>query len=208
MSLTLKSQNIKAALIILSAGESARMGKPKQLLQFQGKSLLKRAANTAIASKIETIAVVLGANAKIFQKELDGLNLEIVSNEDWKSGMSGSIRAGLKRLLETDENLEAIVIMVCDQPFVTAEIIDNLVEKYRQTKALIVASRYAETLGVPALFDKKLFGELLNLNEKSGAKKLIKKFLSQTASIDFPAGKFDIDTPEDYSDLLGAGFLG
>lgn len=208
MSLNIKTGEIKAGLIILAAGESARMGKPKQLLQFKGETLLRRAAQTAVESQANSIVAVLGANAKNLEKELSDLNLEIVFNKDWKTGMSSSITAGLEKLLEKNKNLQTVVITVCDQPFVSAELIDDLIEKYRTTNALIVASHYAETLGVPALFDRKLFTELKNLNEKSGAKSLIKKFQDQAVALDFPAGVFDIDTPGDYADLTGAGFLG
>ncbi len=208
MSLHLKKSQTEIGIIILSAGESSRMGKPKQSLKFKGKTFLQLAAQTASNSVCSSIVAVLGANAEVLQNDLSGFDLEIVYNKDWKIGMSSSIKAGLNKLLEIDGNLKAVVIMVCDQPFVTTKIIDDLVKKYLITKALIVASRYAETLGVPALFDQKLFDELLNLDEKSGAKSLIKKLESQTASIDFPAGKFDIDTPEDYAELLQTGFIG
>ncbi len=208
MSLNIKTEEIKAGLIILAAGESARMGKPKQLLEFKGETLLSLIAKTALESRVYSIVAVLGANAQMLQKELDGFDLEIVDNKDWKTGMSSSIKAGLEKLLEKNRDLHAVVITVCDQPFVSAEIIDNLIEKHLETQALIVASRYAETIGVPALFDKRLFAELKNLTEKSGAKTLIRRFQDQTVSIDFPPGAFDIDTPEDYSDLAGAGFLG
>lgn len=192
-------------LIILSAGESSRMGKPKQLLKFQGRSLLENAARTANNSACDESIIVLGANAEILKNEIK--DFTFVINKDWKKGMSSSIKTGLKRLLELDRDLNAVVIMVCDQPFVTEKIIDELIKKYLETNSLIVAAEYAETLGVPALFDRRLFDDLLNLNEKSGAKSLIKKLESQTASIDFPQGKFDIDTPEDYAELLQADFL-
>lgn len=209
MSLNIKTAEIKAGLIILCAGESARMGKPKQMLRFKGETLLRRAAKTAAASSVcRPVVAVLGARAEMLERELRGLELEIVFNENWKQGMSSSISAGLKRLLEKAEDLQAVVITVCDQPYVSAQIIDELIEKYRQTNALIAASRYAETLGVPALFDKKLFTELANLTERGGAKALIKKYREQSASIDFPAGSVDIDTPEDYSSLVADAFLG
>lgn len=208
MSLNIKTGEIKAGLIILAAGESARMGKPKQLLEFKGETLLRRIAKTATQSQVYSIVAVLGANVQMLQKELDGFDLEIVHNKDWKTGMSSSIKAGLEKLLEKNRDLQAVVITVCDQPFVSAEIIDDLIEKYRQTNALSVASRYAETLGVPALFDKRLFTEIKNLTERGGAQSLIKKFRDKAVSLDFPAGAFDIDTPEDYSDLVAAGFLG
>lgn len=209
LSLNIKTAEIKAGLMILCAGESARMGEAKQLLLFRGETLLRRAARNATeSSACRPVVAVLGARAEMLEDELHGLELEIVYNENWKKGMSSSISAGLKRLLEKEENLQAVVIMVCDQPYVSAQIIDELIEKYRQTNALIAASRYAETLGVPALFDRKLFTELANLTGRGGAKALIKKYLRQSVSIDFPAGSVDIDTPEDYSSLAADGFLG
>lgn len=208
MSLNSKAVKSEAGLILLSAGESSRMGKPKLLLEFQGESLLRRAALAALESKAGAVAVVLGANAEILRNELRGLDLETACNKEWKKGMGGSIKAGLEKLFEVNSQLKAVVITLGDQPFAQARVIDQLIEKYLETKALIVASRYAETMGVPALFDRKLFAELMDLSGKSGAQNLIERFRAQTVSIDFPAGAFDIDTPEDYEGLLAAGFFG
>lgn len=194
--------------MILAAGESLRMGKPKQLLEFRGHSFLKNAARAAGDSKTDLIAVVLGAEEDLLQKELYGRDLEIVHNKDWKSGMGSSICSGLTHLLEIDPALDALVITVCDQPFLTAEIIDGLIDEHLRSKTLIVASAYGNTIGVPALFGKQLFSEISRLKGKRGAKQIIEKYRSQTVSLPFPKGNIDIDTPEDYAQLPGAGFFG
>lgn len=190
-------------LIILAAGESARMGKPKQLLEFKGESLLRRAARSAAGSACGNVAVVLGANFEILKKELAGFDVEIVRNRGWEKGMGGSIRAGLATLCGKNKSLRAVVITVCDQPFADAKLIDDLIAKYLETRAPVVASAYSETLGVPAIFDQTLFAELSALDGEKGAKAVIRKHSASAVSIAFPEGKFDIDTPEDYSRLPG-----
>ncbi len=114
--------------------------------------------------------------------------------------MGSSVKAGLEKLLEIKKTLNGVVITVCDQPFVTAETINELVETYRKTEALIVASEYHSTRGVPALFDKELFSRLHNL-KSDGAKQIINQFRAETTSILFPDGAIDVDTPDDYARL-------
>ena len=177
------------------------MGRAKQMLEFEGETLLHRAAKTAVLSNCRPIAVILGSQAEKLEREIGALEIEIARNDNWREGMGGSIRAGLNRILEIKKEIKAVVIMVCDQPFVSPEVIKNLIKKYKETTALIVASEYQETLGVPALFDKAVFPHLQNLHSSGGAKKIIEKFRSETVSIQFPAGNFDIDTPEDFQKL-------
>ncbi|MEZ5427150.1 MAG: nucleotidyltransferase family protein [Pyrinomonadaceae bacterium] len=185
-------------LILLAAGESRRMGSPKQILRFEGETLLRRAARAAVESDCRPVIVVLGAGAEILRNELERLPVEIAVNRDWPDGMGGSIRAGLERLLEIDVEVEAAIITVCDQPAVSAGVIGRLIEKYLKTGALIVASAYARTLGVPALFDRRIFSELKELPPGSGAKMLIERYSAEVVSVPFPEGAIDIDTPEDY----------
>ena len=188
-------------IVILAAGASRRLGEPKQLLAFEGEILLRRAAKTALASNCSPIVVVLGAEAEILKNELKGLDVEIVENGEWENGMNGSINIGLSKLLEINSRTQAVLLMVCDQPFLTVDVIDQITREYEESKALIVACEYAETVGVPALFDKNLFPQLKNLKTKGGAKKLIERFLSETITVAFPAGVFDIDTPADWLKL-------
>lgn len=188
-------------VVILAAGESARLGEPKQLLRFQGETLLRRSVRTALAVS-DKIVVTLGARIAILQSEIADLPIKIVENKDWKSGMSGSLKIGLKTLIETNENLDAVLALVCDQPFVNADLLAGIIARRAATEALIVACEYQNTRGVPALFDRRLFPEILALDSATGAKHLIGKHREQTAVVAFPEGAFDIDTPEDYERLI------
>ncbi|HEY9675597.1 MAG TPA: nucleotidyltransferase family protein [Waterburya sp.] len=188
-------------LIILAAGASSRMGTPKQLLSYQGRSFIRHMAEVAIASVCQPIAVVLGANAQRIKPEISELPIQIVENQQWAEGMSTSIRVGLEALLAVNQNLEAVVIALCDQPFVSSQTLDQIVEAYHFTGKPIIASEYAGTLGVPALFSRLLFYELMALKSTEGAKQLIKRHIDEVFSIPFADGAIDIDTPEDYEQL-------
>jgi molybdenum cofactor cytidylyltransferase len=188
-------------LVILAAGASTRMGTPKQLLFYQGCSFIRHITDVAIASVCQPIAVVLGANANRIKPEVSSLPVQIVENQQWQEGMSASIRVGLEALLAVNPNLEAVAIALCDQPFVSSQTLNQLVEVYHFTGQPIIASEYAETLGVPALFSRTLFSELMTLKSTEGAKTLIKKHNHQVFSISFPEGAIDIDTPNDYEQL-------
>jgi molybdenum cofactor cytidylyltransferase len=177
------------------------MGKPKQLLPYQGRSLLRHITEVAIASQNQPVIVVLGANAEIIKPEICQLPVQIVENLQWGLGMSSSIRTGIEAVNLTEQNLEAIVITLCDQPFVSPEVINQLIEAYRLTSKAIVACEYADTLGVPALFNHTFFSKLANLKLQEGAKQIIKKYINQVTSVPFLQGKIDIDTPDDYEQL-------
>jgi molybdenum cofactor cytidylyltransferase len=187
-------------LIILAAGESSRMGKPKQLLPFQGQSLIQYMVQNGLTSRCFPVVVVLGANAPLIKLEISDLPLFITENVHWEEGMGASIRAGMDMLLSVYDEVEAVIIMLCDQPFVKATLLNQFVEVYQQTHTPLIASSYAHTLGVPALFDRSLFPLLQNLHGQEGARKLI-MHQSGVHTISFPEGKIDIDTPEDYLTL-------
>jgi len=196
-----KTQDDSIGVILLAAGASVRMGVSKQLLRFQGETLLRRMAKTALVVS-NRVVVALGSQIEILRKEIEHLPVEIVENEDWETGMSGSIKIGLKKLLADADELEAAIVMVCDQPFVSGELLEKLVVKYKETDSLIVPCEYQNTLGVPALFHRELFPELLALDAQTGAKQLIIKYRTRTAAVPFPEGAFDVDTPEDYENLM------
>ncbi len=166
---------------------------------------MRRAARTALLVENQKTAVVLGANHEKLIGEIDDLPIEIVINHDWQSGMSSSIKSGLGKLLETAPEISAVVLMLCDQPFVTAQTLVHLIEKFAATKKPVVACEYEKTVGVPALFAREAFGELLALKGEAGARFVIKKFAaSGLAKIIQPEAAFDIDTIEDYRRLLTA----
>ncbi len=192
----------KISSIILAAGNSSRLnGETKQLLEFQGKTFLRRSAEIALAANFHsTIVVVLGANSENMRKEIEDLPVRIVVNENWATGMSSSIKTGLAELLK-EENLEAVVITLCDQPLVTTETLNNLCEVFAQAGKPIAACEYENTVGVPALFSSEVFDELTNLHESDGAKKIIEKYEGKTALVAAPEAALDVDTLEDYEKL-------
>ena len=195
------SQPFSIAVIILAAGRSARLGSPKQLLSYRGKTLLQHTIDTALESQASPILVVLGSGKDAIKKELEQKQVFILENSSWESGMASSISCGITNLQELAPESKAVILMVCDQPFVDAKLLNNLITKHKDTRQSIVASSYANTLGTTALFHQSLFSELLVLEGESGAKSLIKKYSLQTGFVSFYQGSIDIDTRENYRNL-------
>ena len=186
-------------IIILAAGASTRLNKPKQLVPFEGKSLLRRSADVALACGCDHVVVVLGYEADTLAHEVRDLPVEVVHNDDWAVGISSSIKSGLTRLRETDPNISAVVIMLCDQPFVKEKTITSLMDNYRSTGKPIVASEYDGILGVPALFGREMFDALLKLEGDAGARVVIRQNAGDRVStIQAPEAAFDVDTIEDF----------
>jgi molybdenum cofactor cytidylyltransferase len=190
------------AVIILAAGNSSRLGEPKQLLQYQDKTLIRHITEAASDAKSATVFVVTGSSASLIEAELDSLPVEVVRNPHWETGMASSIVAGLNELIRIHPNIAGAIFAVSDQPFVNAELFNALIEKASGHNAGIVASAYDNTFGTPVLFSSKYFPFLLQLSGTDGAKQLIKKFTDNVISIPFPLGGVDIDTQEDYQKLL------
>jgi len=188
--------------VILAAGSSSRMGSPKQTLQYRGESLLRNAALAALGAGCRPVIVVTGAHSELSRRELEGLDVREVLNTRWETGMASSVRAGVEGL--ADAGADAVVLMLCDQPHVTAEVISGLVAAHRATGSPVVASTYGGSFGVPALFDRRLFAELTQLKGASGAKQVIKRHASEAHFSSFPGGEVDVDTPADFSRLLNS----
>jgi molybdenum cofactor cytidylyltransferase len=195
------AKNKQIGIIILAAGASRRMNEPKQLLEFQGKTLLRRAVETAVESICEPVIVVLGANFERTKAEIENLPVEIVFNHDWQSGLSSSIKTGIENLLKIAPDVVATVITLADQPFVTVNHIYLFAEKFEQSKSLIIAAEYNKTRGVPALFSRQIFDDFKELSGDKGAKAIIEKHRKLLATIDLPEAAFDIDTPQDFLKL-------
>jgi molybdenum cofactor cytidylyltransferase len=187
--------------VVLAAGPSMRMGEPKQLLRFGGETVLGHAASVALAAGCEPVVVVTGANAARLRKALHGLAVREVKNPQWESGMGSSVRAGVEAAIAANSQIGAVILMVCDQPFVTREIILGLVRAHREKNRSIVASRYGRSYGVPALFSRNHFAELMKLKGAGGAKRIIQKHRRNVHLLPFPEGKIDIDTREDFAGL-------
>jgi len=187
--------------IILAAGQSSRLGTPKQLLKYQNKTLLQHAIDTAKQSKLRSIVVILGSNANNILKETDTSGIHVVINDDWETGMASTIRCGIQSLQELDPDANAAVLMVCDQPYVTTDLLNSLIETQKETSKAIIVSQYGDTIGTPALFQKQFFEKLIALEGDSGAKKIIMQNNNFLATMPFPKGSIDIDTIDDYKAL-------
>jgi molybdenum cofactor cytidylyltransferase len=184
-------------LIILAAGESSRLGRPKQNLEFEGQTLLQRAVETGIRSKCDKIIVVLGANSDKI-KPVQGAS--VVYNKDWAQGMASSIKTGMGEINDATE-IKNVIIMLCDQPFVDAGLLNTLISRHTETGKPIVACEYNGITGVPVLFDHSLFSDLLLLQGTDGAKKILRQHPDKITTIPFEKGSIDIDTPEDVERL-------
>lgn len=190
------------AIVVLAAGGSSRMGSLKQLLVYQDKSLLQHAVNAAIGTTIRPVIVVTGYNSDVLKKEMAGMNAVVVENEKWQEGISSSLHCGLDAVQKISADVDGIIFMVCDQPYLTTSIINSLLQRQHATGMPIVAARYEDKLGTPALFHKIFFNKLMELKGDAGAGKLIRQHEDQVSSIPFPKGIIDIDTQKDYEELL------
>jgi molybdenum cofactor cytidylyltransferase len=196
------SDSASVGAVILAAGSSSRMGTPKQLLMFRGQTLVRRAARAALGAGCAPVVVVTGAHAEQTGNELRGLGVRQVLNNLWETGMASSIRAGVRAVTESDARTAAVVLMLCDQPYVTTDVIAALIAAHRATAAPVVASQYGGSFGVPALFGRGLFAELARLEGEAGAKRVIKRHAAEAHFVPFPEGETDVDTPDDFARLL------
>lgn len=190
------------SIVLLAAGSSSRLGRPKQALQFNGKTLLQHTIEIAAVADVAAITVVLGANAELLQTDIAATGVRTVINEDWAEGMASSITCGVKDLLTQNADVEGLVLMVCDQPYVTSSLIDELINVHVKTGKPIVTCSYADTFGPPTLFHKSLFPELMELTGDVGARSILKKYTEQVKVIPFPEGVTDVDTEEDYEKIV------
>jgi molybdenum cofactor cytidylyltransferase len=187
----------KESVIILAAGSSSRLGQPKQLVEVEGIPLLLKSTLAALDALYSQVVVVLGANANEHKKTIAHLPVEIITHTEWKKGMGSSLKAGLQHILKFKPDTNAVVIMVCDQPLITSTHLAALRDLYHNYLTPIIASRYNETIGVPALFDHSLFSELSDIKDSQGARTVIASHSGSVETIDWPEGQLDIDTPDD-----------
>ncbi len=185
-------------LILLAAGASKRMGRPKQFLKWNGKSLLRRAANTGLVAGCSPVIAVVGAHAAECRAEIQDLHILIEENSDWERGMGTSIRAGLRALLRAEPAVAGTLIALCDQPLVTAADLQRLMA----TEKPVCAAAYDDTVGPPCFFAASYFSRLLALPDGQGAKSLLLAAGEALDRVDIPGAATDVDTPEDY-DAIG-----
>jgi molybdenum cofactor cytidylyltransferase len=186
-------------LIILAAGASTRFGRPKQNVVYKGRTLLQKAVETALASFCDPVVVVIGAYPELIKPSLENYHVMLVENDNWREGVASSIRAGITRLLQSHPDLQSIIIMPVDQPFIDTSLLNLLI--MAKGRDGIVASAFEDNLGPPVLFDKVYFQDLLALKGTEGIKKVIHHYPHAVVEISFPNGSVDIDTEEDYEQI-------
>lgn len=202
------ADSISVPAILLAAGASTRLGQPKQLLRlpaFGGETLLDHAVALARASGAAPIFVVLGAHAEEISVECDLLDCILVHNEAWAEGMASSLRVGMAGVLEHAPAASGAMVMVCDQPGLTAQHLRCLLDAHAADVNIISASRYTGRTGVPAIFPRALFPALLELQGDQGARALLQQTGTAVHAIDFSGGELDLDSPEDLARLQADG---
>lgn len=190
------------AVVIIAAGESKRLGTPKQLLIVEEDTLINRLIKTVQRAVNFPIYLVLGANVEKIQAQLPRTEINVVENKDWQEGMGSSIRLGVQAILESAKKFDGVLILVCDQPYLSEAAIQDLITLQAAKKTAITASFYANIAGTPALFHASVFRDLLALKGDQGAKKIIQERDLELAKLQFEKGVLDIDTQDDYQQLL------
>lgn len=185
--------------IVLAAGASSRFGSQKLLVPFRGSPLIRHTVENVLASRVTETVVVLGRDGDQVRDALADLPVRFVTNVDFRSGLSTSLRAGIKAIAPS---AAAAIVVLGDQPGVTADIINRLIEEGVRSGRQIVVPEYAGTRGNPVLFDATLFGELQTIEGDQGARAVIPRDPTRVATVVFPFEMpADVDTPEDYARL-------
>ncbi|GAA4380330.1 nucleotidyltransferase family protein [Hymenobacter koreensis] len=177
------------------------MGRPKQLLPYQGRTLVRHAAETALAAGCAPVVVVTGALHDELAAELRGLPVRLVQNKVWAAGMGTSIGVGVQAVEELAPDAAAVLLLLSDQPLVTTDFLRQLLQAWQQS-GLPVATGYADTVGVPAVFGRMVWPQLLALPAEAGAKPLLQRLGDELGVVLFAAAATDVDTPEQYAALL------
>jgi molybdenum cofactor cytidylyltransferase len=189
--------------IILAAGRSQRMGKPKALLRFEDKTFLEQVISVLKLSDADRITVVLGAETETIKKSIDLSGTNIVINKDYQKGQLSSLIAAIE---DTPEQTKAILICLVDSPFITKEVVNKIISKFKETNNPIIVPVFNKERGHPTLFSRSLFNELLGAPEEQGARYVLysneEKILElETSESGILIG---IDTPADYKFHFGA----
>lgn len=189
--------------VVLAAGASTRMGGNKLLLRLEGESLLRRTVRCALAGGLDPVIVVLGHEADLATRELEGLSCGTVFNPEHAAGQDSSFRAGIAAV---PQSASAAVILLADMPYVTAEIIVALVKRYRETDAPLVISEYGGVHAPPTLYDHSLFAEIREMSGDGCGRQVVRRHRKEAEAVAWPAEWLaDLDEPRDFERLREAG---
>ena len=185
--------------VVLSAGESSRMGRSKALLPIDGQTFIEKIVGALKKSSVAKVMVVLGHNADEMIQRIEHLPVEILVNPDYKLGQLSSLQVAVRRL-EREPDCDGMLVHLVDHPYVNTELVQTMIKRYEDTGKLIVVPRYNGKRGHPVIFSRKLFSELLAAPVDQGAKAVVNAHRDDTLEIDTEAEgvTVDIDTPELY----------
>lgn len=181
--------------IVLAAGGSSRLGRPKQLLPWQGTTLVGHAVQTAAAAGCDPVLVVTGSHGDDVVRALAASPAVPVSNPGWAEGQAASLRAGVAALERCCPEARAVVLLACDQPRLTAEVLGGLISAWSESGLPMAACEYAGCAGVPAVFDRSMFPALLAVRGDRGARDLLRAPGSRVRRVPWPEGAIDVDRP-------------
>ena len=185
--------------VVLSAGESSRMGRPKALLPIQGQKFIERIIRVIGQSRVGRTIVVLGHHADQLRGQIEHLPVEVVINPDYRSGPLSSLQVAIRHIRD-DDRCDGMLVHLVDHPFIDVALVDALIESFFETKKMIVVPSYKGKRGHPVIFSRELFGELLNAPLDQGAKAVVNAHRQETLEIEWhdEGITLDIDTPELY----------
>lgn len=191
--------------IVLAAGSSSRLGRPKQLLPLRGEPLLRFTLQRVLSANLDVVYVVLGHRAEDIAATIADLPVRIVENPDAALGQSTSVLAGLQAVAATEP--DAVMILLGDQPQVNPTVVNALITRWQTTHAAIVAPRYRDGLGNPILFDCRVLPEFAGLTGDTGARAIVRAHLRRgdvsLVEVNATAPR-DVDTNTDYEELLAS----
>jgi len=185
--------------IVLSAGESSRMGRPKALLPIEGQTFLERIVAALKKTQVGKIIVVLGHDAENMTREIKHLPVEVLINSDYQLGQLSSLQTAVRHL-QSDEHCDGMLVHLVDHPYIDGKLVDLMIQRFYEGGKLIIVPRYQGKRGHPVIFSSSLFRELLDAPMEEGAKAVVNSEAKETLEI--AAGDegvtIDIDTPEEY----------
>ena len=191
----------KIAILILAAGESKRLGQPKQLLPYKKTNLLAHTIEQVKPIERSEVFVVIGAHFSDVFQSIRGQKITVLKNNDWENGMGSSLSKGIE-FIKKKGSFDRVLVTLSDLPLMTLSHYEDLISLSISSRKRIILTDYEELSGVPAIFDKSLFNELSLLKDDEGAKPVIGKYKKEVLKLTSKTPYFDVDTKEEYQKLL------
>jgi molybdenum cofactor cytidylyltransferase len=185
---------VRVGIVVLAAGGSQRLGRPKQLLEIGNEPLVRRIARLAVSASASSVSVVLGACVEQCRKVLQDLPATILFNPDWETGIASSIRVGVAQA-EAFQS-DGVLVTTVDQIALSTDVLDQLIRLFKGEADAVIAAKYSGVIGNPILFGSQWFEPLQLLTGDVGARVLARS-ARKIKFVDWPDGSLDIDRPED-----------